>query len=55
MVKSINDLFKVINLCTRHLGLLRLSVILPLLLVPFSATSSIYLQGVFGGPSTFAG
>ena len=43
MVKSINDLFKVINLCTRHLGLLRLSLILPLLLVPFSAVSSVYL------------
>ena len=55
MVNSVNDLFKIINLCTRHLGLLRLSLILPLLLVPFSAASSVYLQGVFGGPSTLAG
>lgn len=35
-VKSVNGLFKVTNLCTRHLGLLRLSLILPLLLIPFS-------------------
>ena len=55
MVKSVNDLFKVINLCARHLGLLRLSGILSLLLVPFSATSSVYLRGVCGSPSTFAG